>query len=234
MIILASASKKIRQQWIRGLPNRFSLVEVADQTTLLQSAAAYKPSVILLDHGLPELGGINGITTLNQLFPSTRIILFSNNLDDKGIIRALKAGASGYCPRDTDSDLLSKAIKVVQNGEIWVGRRIIHALLKELSSPTTSQHPNTESWGYLMDRLMCLSPRELQVAEMVGKGALNKQIAFGMSITERTVKAHLTSIFRKLNVSDRLQLALVVSLRNYDYRRVPNSTISLSYQSTIA
>jgi len=234
MIILASASKKIRQQWIRGLPNRFSLVEVADQTTLLQSAAAYKPSVILLDHGLPELGGINGITTLNQLFPSTRIILFSNNLDDKGIIRALKAGASGYCPRDIDSDLLNKAIKVVQNGEIWVGRRIIHALLKELSSPTTSQHPNTESWGYLMDRLMCLSPRELQVAEMVGNGALNKQIAFGMSITERTVKAHLTSIFRKLNVSDRLQLALVVSLRNYDYRRVPNSTISLSYQSTIA
>ena len=158
MIILASASKKIRQQWIRGLPNRFSLVEVADQTILLQSAAAYKPSVILLDYGLPELGGINGIATLSQFFPSTRIILFSDNLDDKGIIRALKAGARGYCPRDIDSDLLNKAIKVVQNGEIWVGRRIIHALLKELSSHTTSQHPNTESWGYLRDRLMCLSP----------------------------------------------------------------------------
>ena len=233
MIILASASKRIRQQWIKGLPNRFSLVEVADQTTLLQSAAAYKPSVILLDHELPELGGINGITTLSQLFPSTRIILFSNNLDDKEVIRALKVGVRGYCHRDIGSDLLNKAVNVVQRGEIWIGRKIIHALIREVASHESAQHPNAESWGYLRDRLMCLTPRELQVAEMVGKGALNKQIAFGMSITERTVKAHLTSIFRKLNVSDRLQLALSISFRHYDHRKPSRPTISLSYQSTI-
>jgi DNA-binding NarL/FixJ family response regulator len=229
MIILASASKTVRQQWIKGLSRRSSVVEVADQSTLLQSAAAYKPSVILLDHGLPELGGINGIATLSQLFPSTRIILLSNNLDDKEIIRALKVGASGYCHRDIDGGLLIKAIHVVQQGEIWVERRIVHALLDELSYLTSSQQPKAEVWGHLSNRLVCLTPRELQVAQMVGNGAVNKQIAVGMNITERTVKAHLTSIFRKLNLSDRLQLALVVSLRNYDYRRVPKSTISLSY-----
>jgi DNA-binding NarL/FixJ family response regulator len=64
-----------------------------------------------------------------------------------------------------------------------------------------------------MDWLGCLTPRELQVAQMVGDGALNKQIAVWMNITERTVKAHLTSIFRKLNLSDRLQLALTVTKR---------------------
>ena len=229
MILVASASRKVRQQWIQGLSWRSSVVEVADQSTLLQSAAAYKPSVILLDHGLPELGGINGIATLSQLFPSTRIILFSDNLDDKGIIRALKAGANGYCQRDIGGDLLIKAIRVVQSGEIWVGRRIIHALLKELSSHRTAQHRNEGAWGHLKGQLVCLTPRELQVAEMVGIGALNKQIAFGMNITERTVKAHLTSIFRKLNLSDRLQLALAISLHNYDQRQPSQSTISLSY-----
>ena len=213
MILLASTSKKIRQQWAQGLPFKSSLVEVADQTTLLQSAAVYKPSVILLDQGLPELGGINGIEALRQFFPSTRIILFSNNLDEREIIRALKAGASGYCHRSIDGDLLVKAIKVVQKGEVWVGRRIIHALLEEVSSLTSAKHPKTESRGHLMDWLGCLTPRELQVAQMVGDGALNKQIAVGMNITERTVKAHLTSIFRKLNLSDRLQLALTVTKR---------------------
>lgn len=229
MILLASASKTVRQQWIKGLSCRSSVVEVADQSTLLQSAAAYKPSVILLDHGLPELGGINGIATLSQLFPSTRIILVSNNLDDKEIIWALKAGARGYCHRDIDGSLLIKAIHVVQQGEIWVERRIVHALLDELSYLSTSQQPKSEAWGHLSNRLVCLTPREIQVAQMVGNGAVNKQIAVGMNITERTVKAHLTSIFRKLNLSDRLQLALVVSLRNYDYRRVSKSTVSLSY-----
>lgn len=229
MILLASASKRIRQQWIKGLPFRSSLVEVADQTTLLQSTAECKPSVILLDHLLPELGGINGIATLSQLFPSIPIILLSDNLDDKEIIRALKVGASGYCHRNIDGDLLVKAIHVVQKGEIWVGRRIVHALLKELSSRTTAQHSSAETWRHLRDRLVCLTPRELQVAQMVGNGALNKQIAVGMNITERTVKAHLTSIFRKLKLSDRLQLALAVSLRHYDHRQLSKPTISLSY-----
>jgi DNA-binding NarL/FixJ family response regulator len=229
MIFIASASKRIRQLWIKGLPGRSSLVEVPDQTTLLETAAVCKPSIILLDHGLPGLNGINGIATLSQLFPSTPIILLSDNLDDKEIIRALKVGASGYCHRDIDGALLVKAIHVVQKGEIWVGRRIIHALLKELSSRTTAQHHNTETWRHLRDRLVCLTPRELQVAQMVGKGALNKQIAVGMNITERTVKAHLTSIFRKLNLSDRLQLALAVSLRHYDHRKLSKSTTSLSY-----
>jgi DNA-binding NarL/FixJ family response regulator len=224
MILLASASRRIRQEWMKAFPVKSSLVEVADQTTLLQSAAAYEPSIILLDHGLPELGGINGIATLSQLFPSTRIILLSDNLDDKEIIRALKVGASGYCCRDIDGDLLIKAINVVQRGEIWVGRRIIHALVKELSARATDQHPNAESWAHLRDRLVCLSPRELQVAQMVGNGALNKQIAVRMNITERTVKAHLTSIFRKLNFSDRLQLALAVSLQSYHHWQRSSST----------
>jgi DNA-binding NarL/FixJ family response regulator len=215
MILVASASRRVRQQWIEGVSCRSSVVEVADHSTLLQSAAAYKPSVILLDHGLPELGGINGIATLSQLFPSSRIILFSNTLDDKDVIRALRSGARGHCHSDIDGDLLNKAIHAVQEGEIWVGRRIIHALLRELSISTIANHPAIEAWGHINDQLTCLTPREQQVAEMVANGALNKQIAFGMNITERTVKAHLTSIFRKLNLSDRLQLALAMSLNHY-------------------
>jgi DNA-binding NarL/FixJ family response regulator len=216
MIVLASGSKKIRRQWIKGLSLRSSVVEVADHSTLLQSIAAYRPSVILLDYELPELGGIHGITTLSQLFPSTYIILLSNSLDDHEIIRALKAGVRGFCHRDIDGDLLTKAVRLVRKGEIWVGRSIILALLKELSSGMSLQHTSAKAWGNLKDQLVNLTPREIQVAQMVGTGALNKQIAVGMNITERTVKAHLTSIFRKLNLSDRLQLALAVSLRNHD------------------
>lgn len=219
MILVASASKRARQQWIERLRCSRSAIEVADQPTLLQSAAAYRPSVILLDNELPELKGIDGIRIIRRLFPDIRIIYFSNNSDDREIINALKAGASGYCHRDTDGDLLVKAIKVVQKGEIWVGRGIITALVKELSNSTTPQHQNTENWRHLKEQLSRLTPRELQVAQMVGVGALNKQIAVGMNITERTVKAHLTSIFRKLSLSDRLQLALALSVTHRDHEQ---------------
>lgn len=219
MILVASASKRVRQQWIERLRCSHSAIEVADQPTLLQSAAVYRPSVILLDNELPELKSVDSIRTIRRLFPDIPIIYFSNNSDDREIIHALKAGASGYCHKNTNGDLLVKAIKVVQKGEIWVGRGIITALVKELSNSTTSQHQNTEHWRHLKEQLSRLTPRELQVAQMVGVGALNKQIAVGMNITERTVKAHLTSIFRKLSLSDRLQLALALSVNHRDHEQ---------------
>ncbi|OPY77267.1 MAG: Transcriptional regulatory protein DegU [Syntrophorhabdus sp. PtaU1.Bin153] len=217
MVLLASASRKIRHQWIQGLPNTHSFVEVVDHTLLLQSAADCKPSIILLDHELPGLDGINGIMVVRRFFPSARIIFFADNLDDGEIISALKVGASGYYHRDIDSRLLARAIDVIQKGEVWVERRIINALLAELTSLVSANHPGTTVWNLMQGHMERLTPRELQVAQMVGAGASNKQIAFTMNITERTVKAHLASIFRKFNFSDRVQLALAMTHRNLSH-----------------
>lgn len=123
MIVIASSSKKVRLQWIQGLRCRMSsLVEVVDYPSLLQTAAVYKPSLILLDQGLPALGGLNGITSLRQRFPSSRIILFAGDFDEKEAVKAMKAGASGYYHVDIGGDLLIKAIGTVREDEARTGK----------------------------------------------------------------------------------------------------------------
>ena len=134
--------------------------------------------------------------------------------NDREGLAALKAGARGYCNLDMDPQLLKKAVSVVVKGEIWVARNVFAPLLEELTSLTERRHkefpPNLDT------RLDRLTPREREIAQLVGGGASNKEIAGRLNITEATVKAHLTAIFRKLGLSDRLGLALFVT----EYNRV--------------
>jgi DNA-binding NarL/FixJ family response regulator len=110
---------------------------------------------------------------------------------------------------DIDPELLKKAVQMVHKGEIWVGRKFISQLLDALVSLTEKQR--AKSIPKLAESLERLTPREREIVELLGVGASNKEIANKLNVTEKTVKAHLTSIFRKLGVSDRLHLALFVN-----------------------
>lgn len=214
MVLIASPIAGVRSQWSEGLEDRFPLYEVAERASLERSMTNLKPAILILDLALPGLGGVEGTSAIQRLSPVTSIILMTSTSNDREGLAALKAGARGYCNLDMDPQLLKKAVSVVVKGEIWVARNVFAPLLEELTSLTERRHkefpPNLDT------RLDRLTPREREIAQLIGGGASNKEIAGRLNITEATVKAHLTAIFRKLGLSDRLGLALFVT----EYNRV--------------
>ena len=212
-VLIASAVAGVRSRWVQASQDFFAILEVSERAELEQGMAGSKPSFLLLDLNLPRLDGIESVPAIQRLSPSTKIIVLSSTPDEKEAVRALKAGAMGYCNKDIEPSLLRKAVNVVQKGEIWVGRKTISRLLAELTSLTGIQQ---KDWPALAEvYLNYLTPREQQIALLVGDGAHNKEIASRLNISERTVKAHLTAIFQKLQIPDRLRLGLFVAGHNH-------------------
>jgi len=212
-LLIASAVAGVRGRWAQAFRDFFAILEASERAGLEQGMAGSKPSVLLLDLDLPRLDGIGSVPAIQRLSPSTKIIVLSSAPDEKEAISALKAGAMGYCNKDIEPSLLRKAVNVVQKGEIWVGRKTISRLLAELTSLTGIQQ---KDWPALAEvYLNYLTPREQQIALLVGDGAHNKEIASRLNISERTVKAHLTAIFQKLQIPDRLRLGLFVAGHNH-------------------
>ena len=212
MIILGSPSEKMRKRWRQALIGSYPLHEVADEIGLCQTLAQYKPTVLLLDSDAIHHRGIRHLKNLLQANPRTRIIVLSARIKDDEAIAVLKAGASGYCAKNITADSLSKAVDVVSIGEIWAERRLISVFIrKEISSRPgrkgvfTKYHKPALSTAPIR---LSLSPRERDIATLIATGEQNKTISSHLSISEKTVKAHLTNIFRKVGVSSRTQLAL--------------------------
>jgi len=157
------------------------------------------PAVVLVDlsqAGLPELAASSWRPLASQL----RLVGCNAMPDDAQAIEALQAGFSGYCHAYADPDMLRQVAQVVGAGELWVGRSLLTRLLGAVNHrPAPPMRSET---------LELLSTREREVASLAARAASNKEIANSLDITERTVKAHLTAIFAKLGVTDRLQLAL--------------------------
>lgn len=219
MVLIVSANARLRGGWIRSLKERFPIHEAADRAALEKSMASRKPSVLLLDLALPQLNGVGDLFAIQGLSPSTKIILFTRTPDDSEAIKALKAGAKGYCCKDINPTLLTKVVDVAQKGEIWVGRKVISRFLEELVSLAERQRKEFPLPGGV--NFDCLTPREHQIARLIGDGSNNKEIANQLKISERTVKAHLTAVFRKIGISNRLRLALLMA--NDQQNRPQNS-----------
>ncbi|MGH7772418.1 MAG: LuxR C-terminal-related transcriptional regulator [Candidatus Binatia bacterium] len=216
MVVIASSVSAIRSRWRQGLKGVSPIHEVTGRAELETSLAELNPSVLLLDLALPQLGGVRGVPAIHRRNPSTKVILLTNTPNEREGIAALKAGASGYCPNDLNPFLVKRAVEQVQKGEIWIGRYLIPHLLEELTA--LSERRRRASLSNPDRRLDVLSPRELEIANLIGDGASNKEIASRLNVTERTVKAHLTAVFRKLGFSDRLRLALFVTEHNLKAR----------------
>lgn len=206
LILIASSVSSVRKAWREGAQG-FAAVEVADHAQLLCCLTPRPPAVLLLDLDLPNLGGMEGVSGLRALQPATKIVVLAGDTDEKEGLAALKIGAQGYCDRAIAPALLGKALEAVQAGEVWVGRKLTSHLLEELSALTEALGERA-SPGDIDRRLECLTPRERAIVAELGAGASNKEIAQKFAVTERTVKAHLTAVFRKLGISGRLQVAL--------------------------
>jgi DNA-binding NarL/FixJ family response regulator len=173
---------------------------IAAGDDLPKQIAASIPSIILFDLGAsPDAKGLATVSALSRL---AKTIVLAGTDDDAVAVQALKAGAAGFCRRDTPTDLLRRAVQLVEAGEIWVGRRVMVRLIEELAM-RTAVTPAVAGGEQL-------TPRERELVSLVAAGASNKDIAGRLSISVKTVKTHLTSIFKKLGLSTRLELAVAV------------------------
>ena len=167
---------------------------------LAKQIAASVPSVILFDLGpRPDDSGLATVSALSGL---AKTIVLAGTDDDGVAVQALKAGAAGFCLRDTPAELLRRAVQLVEAGEIWVSRRVMVRLIEELAlrAAVTPALAGGEQ----------LTPRERELVRLVADGASNKEIARRCAISIKTVKTHLTSIFKKLGLTTRLELAVAV------------------------
>jgi len=164
-----------------------------------------KPDVLLLDLVMPEMDGLEVLRKVRQKSPGTKVLVLTGYFDEGLVLRALGEGARGYLLKSGKTGDLVKAIKAVYTGEAWVERSMIGKLLNGLPRSNQGQIDK----GKRRERAKpLLTKREEEVARLVAMGYRNKEIADRLSISEKTVKSHLTSILRKLNVSHRLQVVL--------------------------
>lgn len=140
-----------------------------------------------------------------RLAPGCAVVALSNAVTQEEGLTCLEAGASGYTSALANPDVLRQIAMVVDNGGLWVGPELLSRLRNSLARMPAAHIPA------LNGKLAALSPREREVALAVAAGASNKEVARNMGITERTVKAHLTAIFARLGIRDRMQLVLMMS-----------------------
>jgi DNA-binding NarL/FixJ family response regulator len=208
MVLVACDIAENRRRWGQRLQEAFAICEVAARRGLEQIMRELQPHVLVLDLHLPDLEEVNDISDLQNLSPRTKIIALVPRVDDREGIAALEAGARGYCSRDIDPGQLRKAVEKVQDGELWIERRLVAALVDALRCVERSSGARFVPDGPAFDGL---TPRKCQVAELITEGACNKEIARQLNISERTVKAYMTELFQNFNVSDRLQLAVLLN-----------------------
>ncbi|MGH8761683.1 MAG: LuxR C-terminal-related transcriptional regulator [Nitrosospira sp.] len=207
MILLASSSQDDLSRWEQGLRGLAPIFCATNLDSVRGELVRIKPSVILLDHDLPKLDGTNGISGLMKLNPETKVIILSRAISDETEWGLFRTGVRGCCRGDIEPEQIKNVVEAVQQGELWIRRALSWHLLNELVMITQEKNKIKQ---VVSELLANLTRREYEIATLVGNGESNKQIARRLDITERTVKAHLTEVFRKLDVADRLKLALIV------------------------
>ena len=159
------------------------------------------PDVILMDLYMPEMDGVEATAYIKKEYPNVKVIVLTSFSDQAHVLPALRAGASGYILKDVEPDQLVEAIRSAYKGNIQLHPDIANALL----SQTLPVEEKEEEHSIQVD---VLTARENEVLQLLAKGMSNKEVASVLVITEKTVKAHVSSILSKLNLSDRTQAAL--------------------------
>jgi DNA-binding NarL/FixJ family response regulator len=176
--------------------------EAANGLQTLSLVERLKPDVALLDIAMPEMDGIQVILPLRRKSPRTKALMLTASVDEVKIFESLKAGAKGYLSKDSSISDLTKAIRAVHRGELWVERKVLSRFFDQEAAV------NSGASNPLDKTKEGLTPREQEILRLLVTGRTNKEIAEELFISEKTVKSHLNSIFRKLNVTRRLQAIL--------------------------
>nr|WP_245557986.1 response regulator transcription factor [Deinococcus apachensis] len=152
-----------------------------------------EPHVVLMDLNMPVMDGITAIRELRQRCPDVEVLALTSVLEDRKVIDAVQAGATGYLLKDTDADALEEAIYAAARGEVRLHPEAAKRLAREVRTPDMREH---------------LTPRETEILRLVARGRANKEIARELGVEEPTVKTHLTRVLSKLGLASRTQAAI--------------------------
>ena len=195
-ILLVDDHMVIRMGLMTAVSDASDMEVVADVENGQEAIKAYRkyrPDIVVLDLRMQGMSGIETLRTLREEFKNARILVFSSFAKGEEIYRAMKAGASGFVMKEMPLDRLLSAIRAVHEGEQYIPPEIAVRVGERLPAH--------------------LSPRELDVLQMLGRGLSNKEIGTQLGVVEGTVKIHITNIFGKLGVSDRTQALLAAIKR---------------------
>jgi two-component system, NarL family, response regulator YdfI len=206
-ILIADDHLIIRQglRLILETETDFELVgEASDGTEALSLCKKLKPDVVLMDLRMPNMDGLTAIEKLRAEQPDIAVVILTTFNEDELMFRGLQAGARGYLLKDTDRATLFDTIRAAARGETLLKPEIMTRVLS-LKNPQAHESKSSEHFN--------LTERELEVLEAVARGERSKEIAIQLSISERTVKAHLASIYNKLGVDSRAAAIAVAAQR---------------------
>jgi DNA-binding NarL/FixJ family response regulator len=200
---------------MRGLLERepdFLIVgEADDSRSAIELALETSPDIILMDLTLPSPGGIETTQRIKRELPSVGIIVLAQNEEEDALFDAIKAGAAAFILKDVGPDDLVTIIRRVSDGEYLINDKVFAK--PAVASRVLKEFRELAVYGQDAAPIFApLSPREVEILDNIAQGMTNKQVAYALSISEQTVKNHMSSILRKLSVNDRTQ-AVVYAMR---------------------
>jgi two-component system, NarL family, response regulator LiaR len=198
--VLIADDHKIVRQGLRFLLSQESGIEVAgeaaDGVAALEAVRALRPDVVLLDLFMPGLDGIAVLKALQADGLASGVLVLTSSQDDAHLVQAIRAGALSYLPKTADVDQVVASVRAAARGESVLQPAATARLLRELRR------------GSAADPLGRLTPRERDVLTEVARGRSNREVARALSVSEETVKSHVSSILAKLGLADRTQAAI--------------------------
>jgi NarL family two-component system response regulator LiaR len=198
--VLIADDHKVVRQGLRFLLSQESGIEVAgeaaDGIAALEAIRGLRPEVVLLDLFMPRMDGIAVLGAIREEQLTVNVLVLTSSQDDEHLIQAVKAGALSYLPKTAGVDQVIESVRAAARGESVLEPAATTRLLRELRRGTGS------------DPLRLLTPRETDVLRALAQGRSNREIARALSVTEETVKSHVSSILAKLGLADRTQAAI--------------------------
>lgn len=167
--------------------------EAANGAEAVELAKTLQPDVVLMDLLMPVMDGITAITEIRKQAPGVEVVALTSVLEDASVVGAIRAGAIGYLLKDTNAEELRRAVKAAAEGQVQLSPDAAVRLMREVRAPDAPE---------------ALTDRETDVLRLLAEGQSNKEIARNLSIGEKTVKTHVSSILAKLNVQSRTQAVL--------------------------
>jgi DNA-binding NarL/FixJ family response regulator len=171
--------------------------QAADGAEAVKQAAKLKPDVVLMDLKMPNVDGIEATRQIIAADPEIRVLILTTFETDNHVIQALKAGASGYVLKDSQAEAIVSSIQAVASGERVMASAVANRVLEMLSGTST---PKEFYDG--------LTAREVEILRLLATGMANKQIAYRLKISEKTVRNHVSNMYEKLGIYDRSQAVL--------------------------
>ena len=206
------------RQILEREPDFDVVAEAEDSRSAFDAASEHSPDIVLMDLSLPAPGGIETTQRVKREVPSAGIIVLAVNEDEDQLFDAIRAGAAAFILKDVGPEDLVTIIRRVGAGEYLINDKVFAK--PSVASRVLKEFRELAVYGQEAAPIFApLSPREVEILDNIAQGMTNKQVAYALSISEQTVKNHMSSILRKLSVNDRTQ-AVVYAMRQ-GWIRVP-------------